>query len=129
MEYLFIIAFVGLIIFKAVKGSSKAKKEEAGKTMLPGKRSVTAVENKKKPVPDNSWEEWFAGSKPATTGFPARESKSSYKPAVATITPDKKEKQEIAGQPQPQVVKSVRLSSKEELRQAILYSEIMNRKY
>lgn len=129
MEYLFIIAFVGLIIFKAIKGSSKAKKEEAGKTMLPGKRSVTAVEEKKKPAPDdNSWEEWFAG-KPRTAEISVREFKTSYKPAVATIIPDKNEIREIPGRPEPHLVKSVRLSSKEELRQAILYSEIMNRKY
>ena len=128
MEYLFIIAFVGLIIFKAIKGSGKAKKEEAGKTMLPGKRSVTAAEDKKKPAPDDSWEEWFAG-KPRTAETPVREFKTSYKPAVATIIPEKNDIREIADRPEPHSVKSVRLSSKEELRQAILYSEIMNRKY
>lgn len=128
MEYLFIIAFVGLIVFKVIKGSSRAKKEETGKTMLPGRRTEVPVEEKRVSEAVDSWEQWFADeSRPAEISV--KEYKSAYRPAVATLTPEKKKKQKPADLPEPPSAKSIRLDSKEELRRAILYSEIIQRKY
>ena len=130
MEYLVIIAFVGLIIFKAIKKGKSIIEDEMHKTMLPGKRSVSTTPDSEESYPSGSGnepEEWFGN-------YHTEEKILMGKPKVLPKikTPTKITKKESAATPVQSPAKPdqhIRLNSKEEARRAIIYSEIFKRKY
>lgn len=129
MEYLVIIAFVGLIIFKVIKKSCEVNKEETGKTILPGKQSVTSRETKEPLQPADSWEEWFADEM-TKQKVPAIQKVISSDSSVEVHPPiQEKVKKEMACKQPVCCEPRIKLNSSEELRRAIIYSEILNRKY
>lgn len=129
MEYLFIIAFVGILIFKGIMKSRKTKAEDTGKTMLPGKRPIVVAQEKRKPELNGNWEEWFADDLPEKNIPVKNQVTSSYKPVVSAVSNKKKKDKRSGHEPAVSSEKSIKLNSKEKLRRAIIYSEIINRKY
>lgn len=131
-QYIFIAVIIIAFIISTVKESRKNRKKESGQPIIMPEEvdqttSETSIED---------WERWFSGedkhNKPTSaTNIPPKKDtyssitkiKETQQPANTQQSKEKPSHERLGYEPK------IKINSKEEARRAIIYSEIIRRKY